>query len=91
MQDAVNEVADQLGLHRQVHGHALGAQFIQFDTKHLIERNALKEVTDCLLQFGGELERWVAHGDHAWAKGCSTCRTLADLASGAAGVPRALA
>ena len=61
MQDAVDEVADQFGLHRQVHGHPLGAQLIELDAEHLIEGNALEETGHRLLQVGAE-DEGLGHG-----------------------------
>ncbi len=61
VEDAVDEVADQLRLHRQVHGDALGAQFIELDTEHLVEGDALEEQADRLLQFCVEF-KGLGHG-----------------------------
>ena len=61
VQDAVDEVADQFGFHRQVHGHPLGAQLIELDTEHLIEGDALEEARHGLLQVVAE-DEGLGHG-----------------------------
>ena len=63
MQDAVEEVADQLGLHRQVHQHFLRSHFAQLNAQHFIERNPLEETLQCVVQVGGEFERGGSHGE----------------------------
>ncbi|MNJ69744.1 hypothetical protein D3C77_661300 [compost metagenome] len=62
MQDALHEITDQLGAHRQVQGHSFGGQRVDLDAQRLVERDAREELADGLVQFRGEFAGWIGHG-----------------------------
>jgi hypothetical protein len=61
MQDAVDEVADQLRLHRQVHDDLGGRYLVQFDAQRLVEGDAFEHLA-YRLGLLGEQGVVVVHG-----------------------------